>query len=563
MKLPRFSLTIYVGGLLLGLGLVLLYGAVGVSSTPGFCGSCHVMNPYYESWKTSNHAEIACVECHISPGVTAEIRKKYEAMAMVVSYITGTYGTNPWAEVEDAACLQCHERRLLGGQEVFGDVLFDHRPHLSELRRGKRLQCTSCHSQIVQGSHIAVTVSTCIICHFKDQEPDTGTARCTLCHPIPDRVVDADGLRFEHGDVERFGMSCQSCHIPPQPEEGRVPRERCITCHNDPARLAEYEHGDLLHRTHVSEHKVECTNCHLEIGHVAPRHLEVARTECMTCHGSEHSPQRTLYAGLGGKGVAPRPDPMYRAGVRCEGCHTDFGDGRARTAGEVSCMSCHGPAYQKIYRTWSETLAERTSALRRRITSSANLLGSTPPPAFAAARVNLELIERGGGMHNFPYSIALLEAAHRQLNEAREAQGLRTLPPPWAATPYASPCRDCHAGVETKTGQVFERRFPHRPHVVAQGLDCQKCHLTHEERAAGGEMLHIDAGTCDSCHHGDGARECLDCHGGILERAVAAPEGDFDHSFHAVDMELACTGCHGTPPAVDARADREVCSDCH
>lgn len=179
VRLPVLALA---AGLILGLGLVAMGTAVEVSSRPEFCGSCHVMTPYYESWKGSSHHNVDCVDCHIPPGVTAEIRKKYEALSMVASYFTGTYGTNPWAEIDDAACLRCHERRLLSGKELFGDVLFDHAAHLAGMRRGKTLRCTSCHSQIVQGSHIAVTSSTCILCHFKGQASGSGTARCTLCH---------------------------------------------------------------------------------------------------------------------------------------------------------------------------------------------------------------------------------------------------------------------------------------------------------------------------------------------------------------------------------------------
>jgi len=124
-----------------------LYLAVQVSSQPRFCGSCHYMAPYYQSWRTSTHKDVACVECHIPPGVQSEIRKKYEALSMVTRYFTGTYSTKPWAEVDDQSCLRsgCHETRLLLGKEVFHGVLFDHQPHLTEMRRDKRLRCTSCH----------------------------------------------------------------------------------------------------------------------------------------------------------------------------------------------------------------------------------------------------------------------------------------------------------------------------------------------------------------------------------------------------------------------------------
>lgn len=563
-RFGRFTLIGYVVALAVGLGVILGYGAMHMSSTPGFCGSCHLMAPYYDSWVESSHNSIACVDCHIPPGITAELEKKYEAMAMVARYFTGTYGTRPWAEIDDAACLTCHERRLLVGRELFGDVLFDHAPHLTEMRRGKRLRCTSCHSQIVQGSHIAVTATTCTLCHFKGQEPGAGTARCELCHQVPERIVDASGLAFDHGDVSRFGMECQLCHTPPDPTAGGVPRERCVTCHSDPRRLAEFGKVDFLHQTHVTDHKVECTHCHLEIEHVVPRHFDTAKSECDACHGGGHAPQRELYAGLGGQGVPPMPDVMYRAGVRCEGCHLDHGDGQTRTADDVSCMSCHGPKYRDLFASWSRSVGSRTAALRREFDATDRQLGSNAPAVFADARTNLELVERGKGIHNFPYSLKLLAVAHDQINQAREETGLGPVVAPWPQAPFQSACLECHAGMEAQTVQVFGRRFPHQRHVVGAGLECQTCHTTHEERAEkGASPIKIDVGSCESCHHGQVERECTICHGGILQQAVDSDLGDFEHRLHIEDMGIACVDCHGEAPALIAEPDLEVCSECH
>lgn len=563
MKLRRFLPAGYAAGLLIGLGLVGTYGAMEVSSKPAVCGSCHIMEPYYDSWATSSHANIACVECHIPPGVTAELRKKYEALSMVTSYFTGQYGTNPWAEVDDAACLECHQRRLLSGREVFGTVLFDHTPHLTEMRRGKRLRCTSCHAQIVQGSHIAVTASTCMLCHFKDQEPGSGTAECTLCHQVPDGIVDAAGLHFDHGDVSRFGMECVACHTPAEPDAGRVARERCVTCHNQPERLAEYDNGDLLHQTHVTDHKIECTNCHFEIQHVRPPHGEETDSECGACHTTGHSPQRDLYAGLGAKGVEPQPDVMFRAGVRCEGCHIEEGDD-TRRAGEVSCMSCHGPSYRSLFRGWQQALASRSSAVRRELDDTLRRVGVDRPQSLEDAWHNLRLVEDGRGIHNPSYSLAILSASHDQINAARRARSLPPFSLPWSQPNDPSGCLTCHLGAELGSGRAFGRQFSHRVHAIAENLACEACHTTHEERDTHGvDPLAFGADGCGSCHHAEAEGRCLDCHQDVLERAFEVELGDFDHAMHVEEMGLACTDCHGDASRPSPAADREICSDCH
>jgi hypothetical protein len=106
---------------------------------------------------------------------------KFQASSQAVKYLTKTYGSKPHAEVRDVSCMRsgCHEKRLLEGKvnwtvkSVTGQdvtIRFDHRPHLTEERRGQHLRCVSCHSQIVQGQHLVVTLDTCFLCHFKGFE---------------------------------------------------------------------------------------------------------------------------------------------------------------------------------------------------------------------------------------------------------------------------------------------------------------------------------------------------------------------------------------------------------
>ena len=232
---------------------------------------------------------------------------------MVARYFTGTYSTNPWTEVDDQSCLRsgCHAKRVLLGRELYKGVLFDHQPHLTEMRREKQLRCTSCHSQIVQGSHIAVTPTTCFLCHFKNTTPQhSGTARCTLCHAIPEKTITTAGLSFDHGDVKRFGMDCMACHEGVIKGDGEVPRERCFTCHNDTARLERYGETEFLHRMHVTDHKVECLHCHIEIRHKIPAREEALSTGCAELpqrRGRTLAACATCTAASAAKDVAPQP----------------------------------------------------------------------------------------------------------------------------------------------------------------------------------------------------------------------------------------------------------------
>jgi nitrate/TMAO reductase-like tetraheme cytochrome c subunit len=555
--------------MLIILGLVTMATTVEITSRPQFCGSCHVMKPYYQSWSMSSHKNVACVECHIAPGMTAEIRKKYEALAMVARYVTGTYGTNPWAEIDDAACLRCHERRLLAGRELFGDVLFDHAAHLSGMRRGKKLRCTSCHSQIVQGSHIAVTSSTCILCHFKGRVSNTGTARCTICHRVPDKIIRKGSLTFNHGDVARYGMDCTNCHVRPAGSDGAVPRERCLTCHNQVDRLDKYADTELMHQQHVTDHKIDCMNCHLEIQHVGKPHVVEAAgagAGCGTCHASGHSPQQAFYAGSGGRGVDPMPDPMFLAGVRCEGCHMAIPGQEEEThrASAIACMSCHGPRFNSIFESWRAGLETRTTGLRRQLEQTGSSLRGPAPAALAEARTNLDLVVKARGVHNIGYAYALLRRAHDDMNHARSGGGLPPLPLPWREPPYASPCLSCHQSIEDQRGAIFNRSFGHAVHVLDRKIECETCHRPHAERAAG-EIVRFDEAGCESCHHKDvtPASNCLACHEGIKGRKVPSFRGPFEHTLHVDAAGLACAECHEITKGGAARLKTSACAACH
>jgi nitrate/TMAO reductase-like tetraheme cytochrome c subunit len=270
----RVILVILAVALLLGSAA--FAGLWELSSSPRLCNSCHIMEPYVQAWATSKHKGVACVQCHYPPGLRDTIWVKYQALSQVAKWATQTYSSKPFAEVEDASCLRsgCHSQRLLAGKVVYKrGIVFDHGPHLAQERRGRQLRCTSCHSQIVVGTHIEVTDSTCMLCHFKGMKTAralTPLAGCTGCHQAPTGDIVVGSLRFNHQAMVQRGVACQSCHLNVVEGDGQAPPERCFTCHNQPEKLARYADTPFIHDFHVATHNIECGRCHTEIKHKLP-----------------------------------------------------------------------------------------------------------------------------------------------------------------------------------------------------------------------------------------------------------------------------------------------------
>ena len=150
------------------------------------------METFYQSWRTSAHNKVDCVECHFEPGISGTIKGKVNGLVQIVNYISLSYKKRkPWAEIPDNTCARsgCHEKQALQDTTYyFKGIQFSHKNHLSEMRRGKTLKCTSCHSQIVQGTHIEVTEATCFNCHFKkSDDPEhkyDKLSECKTCHKL-------------------------------------------------------------------------------------------------------------------------------------------------------------------------------------------------------------------------------------------------------------------------------------------------------------------------------------------------------------------------------------------
>lgn len=522
---------------------VALIGFVEVTSQPDFCKSCHVMEPYFKAWETSSHNHISCTECHIQPGIKGTVHAKFMALSMVANYFTGVYKrSKPWAEIEDTACLRegCHDTRLLASTENFRGVTFDHKPHLEQPRRDRQLRCTSCHAQIVQGEHITVTETTCFLCHFK---PDTSgqwsdLARCTHCHNPPRGAAAAD-TSFDHTSVLSRNVNCTSCHATEVTGDGYVAKERCNSCHAQKAHIEKYGDRDFVHLKHVTEHKVECTQCHTAIRHGEEAVQEASSgRECRKCHGGPDNAVEAVWRGVL-PGVKPSPSSMARAGMECESCHTGEIHSADGKHPDPTCTPCHDADYSQLWPRWKAPLERSIDELTRKARSLNEPQRSTMLKA-------LEIYRAGNPLHNPDLAKAIAEQVEGPAHEHEIGS-----------------CASCHPAAGATLVMHGGRMFDHRKHVTGE----VKCETCHEAGDANHGRLKLADVQCNSCHHrelkADNA-SCAGCHSAQLQTYTGRVLSGTGPSAMA-DGGVNCVDCHvfeskQTQPSADIAS---ACIGCH
>ncbi|MFC2085785.1 cytochrome c3 family protein [Bacteroidota bacterium] len=563
-----------------------LLGSIQYTSRPDFCTTCHYMQPFYDSWTQSSHSDVSCTTCHFPPGVAGTIRGKLSGLEQVVSYVGRSYTRRkPWAEIDDASCLLsgCHSTRKLEGKVKFKGVNFDHTGHLGELRRGKELRCTSCHSQVVQGEHILVTETTCFLCHMKESENIEFTSNeklgnCTTCHNWSDvSPEEMEEYRFDHTKVTELGLDCAKCHAETVVGDGFVPEDNCYNCHFESDRLEKYDDTELLHRTHISENRIECTQCHVRIQHKIERLTSESELQCTTCHSGTHSEQLFLFTGHSRKesGIElhGEPNPMLAAGLDCSSCHLFhdelIGTAEVRRANPASCQSCHGEGYDRLLNLWEKGAESKLRSLTREISRVEKSVFATRSDSMASAVAEIEeakavihLVEVGKAVHNMKFSDQLIGRGYQKLNSALEIVGANYQLTGWDTTSIVpSECANCHISGEAVRTTFEGLSFSHNNHVVDREIECKTCHSNAKTH---GELI-VTKKTCNTCHH-DAERvpdvdNCQTCH----ESQAALYAGTYlgkDSPDMMFEEEVLCEDCHSGGDQI-AKPEPSICLDCH
>ncbi len=383
--LNKVGLTNWRRRLLACLIAMPLFGvaSVEVTSQSWFCNSCHIMNPYYDSWKHGSHKDVDCVKCHISPGVENFLAAKFNGLGQVVDDILHRTSMKPSASVSELACMRsgCHDiEKIKKTSKTSGKFLFRHDKHLNLEYSGIKIACATCHSHVKGDNHFEVNTNVCVTCHLLQLDPSTpsiaadgkpaailrlgvregrdphagadpalasptpaplatttkhptpeGHAKvppetCTTCHNPPEGTLIRGGLKITHAEYLSYGAACESCHrgttaVPVPVESGQ-----CFECHN--FGLERNGNPEEMHRIHnEGHHKIECFSCHGTIHHgPTAQAARLEQFDCRKCHTDQHGVQRRTYLNGSAEQAAATNgassvSPMFLAHVDCTGCH--------------------------------------------------------------------------------------------------------------------------------------------------------------------------------------------------------------------------------------------------
>jgi nitrate/TMAO reductase-like tetraheme cytochrome c subunit len=97
-------------------GTQLTYRAVEYMDTPHFCGAtCHSMRPEYVGHQDSNHASVACAECHVAPGAGGWVEAKMSGTRQMWQTLTNSFARPIPSALESGrlvpsseTCERCH-----------------------------------------------------------------------------------------------------------------------------------------------------------------------------------------------------------------------------------------------------------------------------------------------------------------------------------------------------------------------------------------------------------------------------------------------------------------------
>ena len=229
--MSRTKKLLLVNGILLVIVGVAFGYFLNYTSEPGFCASCHSIEPYEASWEGSTHEAVGvtCIDCHFDTGALGYIEGKVYSFMKLTQWVVGEEEQKPEAHktVVAGSCRQCHS-----------DPKATFIPHGFHTEVAN-LDCIECHSGIVHGSELvgeekpqaAADPSFCNNCHTGDFAPIlfAEVEPAGREHPGAPKI-DVNVWRNIH-----WRMADGPAVIDGQPYD-EIEKDTCLACHDEPTR---------------------------------------------------------------------------------------------------------------------------------------------------------------------------------------------------------------------------------------------------------------------------------------------------------------------------------------
>jgi nitrate/TMAO reductase-like tetraheme cytochrome c subunit len=275
-------------------------------NNPKFCVGCHLMQPAYDSWATSEHKSLNCHDCH---HLTIP-----EQNQLLISFVLHRPNSVPERHgkiiVSSKHCNQCHTE---GKATRINKSLF-HAKHVYM----EQIECTECHGEVKSDKsglhHFLPTEKFCTKCHkgkqvhgegmgglacinchtdrTKDIRP--GRKKCLFCHSNdesvrkeliddgtmdvryfqPDSSVIRKATKIAYSAAAPMQFYCYECHKPHTPGKVKPKNEDCLRCHEGTPKIGK-------HKIHLNM-DMQCKDCHKP--HVWRVTEASAKKDCVACH---------------------------------------------------------------------------------------------------------------------------------------------------------------------------------------------------------------------------------------------------------------------------------------
>ena len=279
-----------------------------------FCVSaCHEMDPYGRSWQQSAHKEVACVKCHIKPGLFALVKAKGSALREVYVHFT-RQDKAPIAvtqNIPDSTCQEsgCHPAGTIKDPVPLTSASSLASPNAAASPAGSAPPVAFSHAKHAKGSILCIDCHSQVVHHSVDGHPyldPTTMAYCLRCH-----------------DGKQASGACETCHKP-----AHAPRGACQKCHSLASWSSTFTHPVSLGPQHKT---LVCEKCHTQ----ATNAVMGFAAGCVTCHAKPHKNVKTVLCAKCHVPTHWKPSTFNHPQSGCETCHT------RPHADRGLCTRCH------------------------------------------------------------------------------------------------------------------------------------------------------------------------------------------------------------------------------